>query len=182
MNGIRQERSLTVTVKCRMVSFSPAVEWRTVALAPWKGCCAGYWKRGEAWCQGDLWKCRRKPADSAAIVPCLEASPKGYTDVLCGSDLPSLSRLLLRACGCFQHSTLGFLVDCGCQLTLHILLQRFEGTFDHLVNCTFIYIYMHLGYCCFIYLSSETLITPFQATISVFLLHWKLELLQNSLK
>lgn len=75
---------------------------------PWKGCCAAYWKRGEAWCQGDLWKCRRRPADSAAIVPCFEASLRGYTEALCCSGLPSLSRFLLQAPGCSQCSAQGF--------------------------------------------------------------------------
>ena len=80
-----------------MVSFRPGGGGADRCSGAWKGCCAGYWKRGEAWCQGDLWKCRRRPADSAAIVPCFEASLRGYTEALCCSGLPSLSRFLLRA-------------------------------------------------------------------------------------
>lgn len=76
-------------------------------LSPWKGCCAGYWKRRGAWCQGDLWKCRRRPADSAVIVPCLEAALRGYTEALCYRGLPSLSWFLLHVPGCSQSSAEG---------------------------------------------------------------------------
>ena len=93
----RQKRSRTATVERRMVSFRPGGGGADRCSGAWKGCCAGDWERGEAWCQGDLWKCRRRPADSAAIVPCFEASLRGYTEALCCSGLPSLSRFLLRA-------------------------------------------------------------------------------------
>lgn len=53
---------------------------------------------------GDLWKCRRRPADSAAIVPCFEALPRGYTEALCCSGLPSLSQCLLQASSCSRCS------------------------------------------------------------------------------
>lgn len=72
--------------------------WRSrPLLRPLKRLLCCLLRKGrEAWCQGGLWECRRRPADSAAIVPCSEALLRGYTEALCCSGLPSLSRFLLQ--------------------------------------------------------------------------------------
>lgn len=87
-----------------MVSFSPAVEEQTVAPALKRLLC---WllKKGRGLVSGRPMEVQGKPADSASIVPCLEAWLRGYTEALCCTGLPSLSRFLLQAAACASFST-----------------------------------------------------------------------------
>lgn len=78
--------------------------------------------------RGLVWKCRIRPADSAAIVPCSEALLRGYTEALCRCSLPSLVCFLLHAPGCplYMGCTCrcGFRSESGSEHQLGVFLLR----------------------------------------------------------
>lgn len=92
--------------------FQPSGRGADRCSGAWKGCCAGYWKRGEAWCQGDLWKCRKACWQSfhCALFGLAEGLHWGI--VLPPLHLRVLLWVLLQAPGCSQGSTRGF---CSCR-------------------------------------------------------------------